>query len=96
MTPVIIIIIINNCVIGLFFHVKCDRLEYFYLLFGTFSLEIDRPFYDESIIVLTLSVSLFPAGGKTPDVNARVYSDIMKEDLLKKQEVWFVKLVFCV
>ena len=26
-------------------------------------------------------------GGKTPDPSQRVYSDIMKEDMLKKQEV---------
>ena len=26
-------------------------------------------------------------GGKTPDANARLYADVMKEDMLKKQEV---------
>ena len=40
---------------------------------------------------LFLSLSL---GGKTPDANARLYADVMKEDMLKKQEVCLFVCLF--
>ena len=60
-----------------------DLITMMHCTFTAWPIFIVIPFNVNSGVFL----SLFSSGGKTPDPKARTYTDVMREQSLKKQEV---------